>query len=760
MKLHRLLLALAVAVGLLVTAVVLLLASFDPQRYAPELAAWVKARTGRDLVIDGPLRFTLWPQPRVETGRLSLSERDGGGSFASVANARLTLALLPLLRGVAVIEDARLEAPKLDLRVRADGTPNFDDLFAPGGAGSGDSKPGAAESGPTRRIALDRLQIEGGEVHWRDDRNGTDLRVLDMQARFGRLGRGAAGDAQVRGRIVGTQPRLALALEGDGKYRLSSDGGIAVSGLDAKARGNVDEQHGEAVVTGDLEWDDARSTFGVRDFRLDARSEAGLELEVLAPKLRIAPEGAASERATATVRKNDAARSVNARLVLSGLRSEGGRMALESASLDGTWKAGDAAYEAKLASPVMLDLEAGTAELASLSGTLQLATTALGREPVVAPISGSMRGSWAGGRSAAAKLETTLEGAAIRGSFEVEDWAKRRVRAELDADRLELDRYLPTQGASAKSGAGGSAPAPGGAGGEPAQGPRPTLDFASLQDLDFVGAARIGSLTARGVKVEKLDLGVRVREGRVDVQPMAAVLYGGTTTGSASLDIGANRWHLSQQLHGVEAGPLLLAMAKFDRLEGRGNAAVELEATGDTREALVRSLRGTARFALAGGAIVGIDLAEVLRQASVALGSKTALEREARPGDRTSFSELSASFVIRDGIGTTKDLTFRSDAARASGGGRLDLVAGTVDYKLDATLLGVSTDVRNRVIARIGEVSVPVRVTGPIESPKYSVDVAGFAAAAAANELRRRAQGGNEGRKDPVRDLLRGLFGK
>jgi AsmA protein len=210
----------------------------------------------------------------------------------------------------------------------------------------------------------------------------------------------------------------------------------------------------------------------------------------------------------------------------------------------------------------------------------------------------------------------------------------------------------------------------------------------------------------------------------------------------------------------VEAGPLLRAIAKLDRLEGHGNAAVELEATGDTRDAVVRSLRGTARFALAGGAIVGVDLAELLRQASVALGSKSALEREARPGDRTAFSELSASFVIRDGIATTQDLVFRSDAARAAGGGRLDLVAGTVDYKLDATLLGVSADIRNRVIARIGEVSVPVRVTGPIESPKYSVDVAGFAAAAAANELRRRAQGGNEGRKDPVRDLLRGLFGK
>jgi AsmA protein len=399
-------------------------------------------------------------------------------------------------------------------------------------------------------------------------------------------------------------------------------------------------------------------------------------------------------------------------------------------------------------------------DLPALSGTLRLATPALGREPVVAPVSGSLRGSWAGGGSGSMKLGTTLEGSAVQASVDLEDWSRRRFRFALAADRLDLDRYLPPPAPAGAKVASGGAQGGGGVAPAPATAQRSLIDLARLQHVDVAGTARIGSLAVRGLKVEKLDLGVRARDGRIDIQPLAAALYGGTTSGRASLDAGSRRWHLAQQLNGVQVGPFLRAAARLDRFEGRGNATVDLEATGLTAEALVRSLRGTARFQLADGAVKGVDLAELLRQASIALGSKSALEREGRAGDRTAFSELAASFVIRDGVATTQDVVFRSEAAKASGGGRLDLVAGTVDYRLDATLLGVSADIRNRVIARIGEVSVPLRITGPIESPKYSVDLGGFAAAAAANELNRRLQGGNDGRKDPVRDLLRGLFGK
>lgn len=760
MNVRRVLLVLAGVVALLGAAVAFVLASFDSQRYKPELAAWVKARTGRELSIDGPLRLKFLPRPGIETGRLALSERDGAGTFASVAGARLSLALWPLLRGETVISDAKLESPQLELFVRRDGTRNFDDLIGTNGADAGNGRPGGAPGGSARRAVLDGLQIVGGTVHWRDERSGTDVRVHDVEARIGRLERGKPGDATLRGRLVGEQPRADLALQASGRYRWETEGALALTRLDARVSGTFGERRGEASLKGDVEVDPAQSVLGVRDFRFDARTEEGLEATVLAPKLRLAREGAASEQATANVHLDDGHRTFDAKLVLSALLAKGERIEFENVSLDGRLKATDAVYEASLAGPVTLDLGASAVDLPALSGTLRLATSALGREPVVAPVSGSLRGRWTGGGSGSMQLRTTLEGSAVQASVDLEDWSERRGRFALVADRLDLDRYLPPPAAAGAKASGGGAQGGGGAAPAPATAQRSLIDRARLQQLDVAGTARIGSLVVRGLKVEKLDLGVRARDGRIDIQPLAAALYGGTTSGRASLDVASRRWRLAQQLNGVQAGPFLRAAARLDRVEGRGNATVDLEATGLTAEALVRSLRGTARLQLADGAVKGVDLTELLRQASIALGSKSALEREGRAGDRTAFSELAASFVIRDGVATTQDLVFRSEAAKASGGGRLDLVARTVDYRLDATLLGVSADIRNRVIARIGEVSVPVRITGPMESPKYSVDLAGFAAAAAANELNRRLQGGNDGRKDPVGDLLRGLFGK
>lgn len=756
------LLALAGLVALLGAAGLLLVARFDPERYKPELAAWVKARTGRDLAIEGPLRFTLLPRPGVETGRLALSERTGSGTFASVERARLSLALWPLLRGDALIEDARLEGPKVALRVRADGTRNFDDLFARAGDRPAESSPSASDA-RARRVALDGLRIVGGEVQWQDERDGTDVRLVGLDAQFGHLEWGQSGRAKLQGRLQGSKPAGDLELAASGRYQLAGDGSVSLSEVSAQVMGNVGATRGlEASLRGDLDVDAARTVLGVRGLALRARTADGLEVDVAAPKLRLAREGTAGEQASATIRFSGAQRSLDARLALTALRAQGARVELDGVSLDGTLKAADAAYEAKLAGPVVLDLGAATIALPAVAGTLRLATPALGREAVVAPVTGSLNGDWSGAGSGNAKIATSLEGAALRASVDLEDWSRRRFRFALDAERLDLDRYLPASTANATStpaspAPASAAPATATGGGPPRAG---GFDLARLQGLDVSGTARVGSLTARGVKLEKLNLGVTARRGRIDVQPFAAALYGGTATGSGWVDTAARRWHLSQQIAGVQAAPFLRAIAKLDRLEGRGSGAVELEATGETGEALVRSLRGTARFTLADGAIKGVDLAELLRQANVALGSKSALEREARAGDRTAFSELSASFVVRDGIASTQDLAFRSDAAKATGGGRVDLVARTVDYKLDATLVGVSADIRNRVIARIGEVSIPVRVTGPIDSPKFTVDLGGFAAAAAANELNRRLQGGAEGRKDPVRDLLRGLFGR
>ena len=62
------LLALAGIVVLVVIAVIILIATFDPNKYKPELAAALKDKTGRTLAIEGNLALTIFPSIGVAVG--------------------------------------------------------------------------------------------------------------------------------------------------------------------------------------------------------------------------------------------------------------------------------------------------------------------------------------------------------------------------------------------------------------------------------------------------------------------------------------------------------------------------------------------------------------------------------------------------------------------------------------------------------------------------------------------------------------------
>ena len=80
MKLVKtLLIIVAALVALVVAGVGIFLATFNPNDYKEQLIARVKADTGRDLVLDGPLEIGVWPKLRLQAGPLKLGNAAGFG---------------------------------------------------------------------------------------------------------------------------------------------------------------------------------------------------------------------------------------------------------------------------------------------------------------------------------------------------------------------------------------------------------------------------------------------------------------------------------------------------------------------------------------------------------------------------------------------------------------------------------------------------------------------------------------------------------
>jgi len=164
--------------------------------------------------------------------------------------------------------------------------------------------------------------------------------------------------------------------------------------------------------------------------------------------------------------------------------------------------------------------------------------------------------------------------------------------------------------------------------------------------------------------------------------------------------------------------PFLTDAAEFERLEGTATAEFGLTTTGGSERELVNNLNGDGRVIFADGAVSGINIAAMVRNASTAF-----LSADSNETRKTDFAELSGSFVIQNGILTNDDLTLQAPALRVNGSGAVDLPSKTVDYRIDpkaaATLEGQGSE------TDVTGILVPVLVTGPFDDLSYKPDLSG-----------------------------------
>ncbi len=579
MKIFRTLLLAAVGIVVLIVLVIAIVAAtFDPNKYKPEIAAAVKDKTGRTLAIEGNLGLSFFPSIGIAVGKTSLSEPAGSGIFARFDEAKVSLALLPLFSRQVVIDRVTLSGLTADLVKRKDGRTNFDDLLnARGRAGAVKAQPKPAPQREAMHLDIAGIDIRSSAIAWRDESSGDRFKASVAEFKTGRIASGVPGKLSLSAKIEGIKPRASLQIKLSSGYRL--------------------------------------------DFEKQKYALSGIDL-------RLSEE-----------------------------------------------RAGGNAFETSL-----------------------------------------------------------------KGEMEI-DLAPQSIQFDLAVDRLDVDSYL----GAAK----GKAAASGGA---PAAGAKEPIDLSALKGLNLKGNLRIGQLTVSNIKAEKVNLGVRAAGGRVEVNPLSASLYQGNLTGSASADAHTNRFSMKGQLGGVAIGPLLRDALNNDLLEGRGSVALDVQTGGATVSAMKKALSGNASLALRDSSLKGVNLGELLRKAKSLRGSNPPAEQGATPAERTDFTELGASFVIRNGVAHNDDLSAKSPLLRLAGSGDVDIGANSIDYLIKASVVASSGGQGGKELAELRGVTVPVKLTGPLDAPRFRADLR----AAVGDAVRQRAEDKLKERvQDRLKDLLR-----
>ncbi|HEY5293569.1 MAG TPA: AsmA family protein, partial [Burkholderiales bacterium] len=334
-------------------------------------------------------------------------------------------------------------------------------------------------------------------------------------------------------------------------------------------------------------------------------------------------------------------------------------------------KQGDKAIKGKLTSPLTVDVDSQTVDLNKLSANLTFTDPKSARSPVAISLTGAARANLPK-QSASLDFSTKFDESTVTGKAGLAHFSPPSYVFDVNVDKLDADRYT----AANKSGSESA-----GAGKTAASKPEQALDFSALKTLHANGSVKIGALKVANLKAQNVRLDVKASGGRLDVNPLSASLYQGAANGSMSLVAAATpQIALKQNLAGISIGPLLKDAIDRDLLEGKGSVTLDVSGQGATVSAIKKALNGTAALNLADGALKGINIGETIRNAKAKLGSlKGETTQKSNAAEKTDFTELKASFAIRNGIAHNSDLSLKSPLLRLGGEGDVNIGTDSVD---------------------------------------------------------------------------------
>ncbi len=312
-----------------------------------------------------------------------------------------------------------------------------------------------------------------------------------------------------------------------------------------------------------------------------------------------------------------------------------------------------------------------------------------------------------------------LDDSSLKIEVAIKDMTKPDITFKLDLDTIDLDRYLPPADEknkqesvkTAKTKEDGKAEV---------SGEKLKIDYAPLRSIALAGKITTGTLVAHGVKVESFSMDIKGNEGIFHLEPLNINLYKGSVSlvGSFNVQGDKPKGKVELQVEKINVGPLLQDSIKKDSLEGTLGATADITFIGDDVADIKKSLNGKGKLTFVDGAIVGLDLAGMVRNLTSSFGVDKPKEKP-----RTDFAELEVPFVLTDGVFKTLDTKLLSPLLRLSMAGTADLVTEKLNFKVRPKLVGTLKGQGDS--DKHTGITVPILVEGTFAEPEYSADLSG-----------------------------------
>jgi AsmA protein len=734
-------------------------ATFDANRYKPEIEKLVFDQTGRVLEIDGNISLTLFPNIGADINRATLSDKDPKQAFVTIESSRVSVALLPLLSGQVLIDGLYIDGLSATVVRDKSGLFNFADLLKNLSRQDESASPKSISSNSETKgqpssfqVNIASIVIANTRVHYNDLKSNTDLKISGLNLKTGQISPRSSGKLELSANAESKSLALNVNIRTNSEYKINlSDQKINFNQLTTKVSGN---------------WQDIKSIDAKTSLNLTADlTNASYSLSQIKSELKADVSGHAAE--------------INFNLPKANIT--GSEVRLDPATLALSFKGPQREIKSDFKFPAF-SLNNDQLNLQKIAANILITDPALGKSSLKITTNSDLSLNTQS-KTLSIQSAGQFDGSSIKASLGVVNFSQPTVTFDLALDQLKLDRFdgaiTPTSTTasrkvpvSASTSTPVSTPAAASAVNSlksdqaippPQSGasPSPAVDLTGLKNLKLQsvkGKIYVGKLLSKGISLEQLNAEVAFSQGKLSVSPHSAQLFGGKTSGSFTVDANTNQFTLKENVTDIKLESLLTALGKDPKVTGKGALALDLTSAGNTIKTLEQNLAGLVSIKLHDGTIKGIDIGAIINKVRAMLG-KAPTQAGAGSG-QTTFTDLTASAVVKNGIVTNRDLNVKAPLFRLEGAGTINIAQSSLDYLTKVAVVESSSGQGGKDLAALRGITIPIKITGKLDKPQYIVDVASLAGELAKSELGDQAQREINKVVPGLGDALKGLFGR
>ncbi|SFW81777.1 AsmA protein [Pseudomonas sp. NFACC09-4] len=661
---------------------------FDPNDYKEEIRQIARDKAHIELTLNGDIGWSLFPWLGLELHDASVATlANPTQPFADLQMLGLSVRVIPLLRKEVQMSDVRVEGLNLRLNRDKNGHGNWEDIGKAPASTTTAGTPAPAEppapstSAPPEkpaqptRLDIDSLTVNNARVQYTDEQTGKQFSAESIQLSTGPVHDSTNIPVTLTAFLSSNQPAVRVRTE----------------------------------VTGELRFERALQRYKFEDLKLSG--------EVTGDPLQGKTLNFNAQGQLFLDRAANVAEWTGIKLSLNQLRALG---ELKVNDLDKTpqLNGGISIAQFDLANfvdsigqklPAMAEGSLTKVELASrIAGT---------------PTSVELN-----------DINLKVDDSSFSGRIAVEDFAKQSLRAQLKADKFNVDRYLPPKSAesnsakaareaevsdtetSAMAGA-GSTPLPS----SPTQGAWSNdrlFPVERLSKLDIDADLTFGQLILDRLPIENAALKATGQNGLLTLENLRGDLYNGNFEAKGTLDVRqpTPQLNLQTRINRVPAEKIIESQGKTPPVKGLVTLNSAVTASGNSQKALIESLNGTAGFVINDGVLLNANLEQQLCK-GIALLNRKNLSGEPR-GKDTPFQQLNGNLTLRNGVASNPDLKVRVPGMTVNGNGDIDLRVLGMDYRVGVIVEGDKSDMPDpacQVNERYVDVEWPLRCRGPLE---------------------------------------------